>query len=98
MVLVRADYVVENPKDLEKVKTIVREFMEQVKKNEPNTISYRSLQEKENPTRFSHLVEFTDIEAEHLHKKSSYNKEFTSRLYPLCDGAPQFIYFNEVSL
>lgn len=98
MVFVRADYTIANSDDLELVKGIVREFMGQVGVNEPNTILYRSFQEKDNPKRFAHMVGFTDEKAEQIHKRSQYNKTFTTKLYPLCEKLPTFIYFDEVAL
>ncbi len=98
MVLVRADYIVSNSENVEQVKTIIREFMLKVKQNEPDTLRYRSFQEKVSPRRFSHLVGFKNEQAEQIHKNSIYNKEFTSKLYPLCEALPKFIYLDEVSL
>ncbi|TAI47817.1 putative quinol monooxygenase [Flagellimonas allohymeniacidonis] len=98
MIFVRADYKIRDSKDLEFVKIIIREFMAEIRANEPNTIMYRSFHEKEDPCRFSHLVGFTDEKAELVHKQTDYNKTFTSKLYPLCADMPNFINFQEVTL
>jgi quinol monooxygenase YgiN len=63
-------------------KQTIREFVDYVRANEPDTILYTSLQEKENPTRFLHYFIFRDEKAREIHSKSDGVNRFTSILYP----------------
>lgn len=81
---------------LDNVKTIIRDFIRGITKNEPGTIFYRSFQEKENPARFIHVMSFEDEKAQDIHRNSSYCREFVSKLYPLCTKAPEAVLYDEV--
>jgi quinol monooxygenase YgiN len=63
-------------------KQVIQEFVEHVRANEPDTLLYTSLQEKENPTRFIHYFIFRDEKARELHSSSEAVNRFTSILYP----------------
>jgi len=67
---------------LEICKQTIQEFVEYVRVNEPDTILYISLQEKENPTRFLHYFIFRDEQAREIHSNSDAVDRFTSVLYP----------------
>ena len=60
----------------------VQEFVEYVRANEPDTLLYTSLQEKENPNHFLHYFIFRDESARDLHGNSEAVKRFSSILYP----------------
>jgi quinol monooxygenase YgiN len=67
---------------LETCQTAIREFVEYVHANEPDTLLYTSLQEKENPNHFVHYIIFLDEKARDLHANSDAVKKFTTILYP----------------
>jgi quinol monooxygenase YgiN len=67
---------------LEVCKAAIQEFVEYVRANEPGTILYTSLQEKENPTRFIHYFIFQDERSREIHSNSDAVNRFTSVLYP----------------
>jgi quinol monooxygenase YgiN len=53
-----------------------------VRENEPDTLLYTSLQEKENRNHFLHYFIFRDENARDLHANSEAVNRFTSTLYP----------------
>jgi len=69
---------------------VVSRFVASVKDNEPGTRTYLALQDKENPSRFVHLMEFDDAEAEEFHRGTDWVKEFTRGLYPTLEGGISF--------
>ncbi|WP_136468190.1 putative quinol monooxygenase [Flagellimonas onchidii] len=85
------------PDSIETVKEIVGKFISKIEKNEPGTLFYKSFQQQDDPTYFTHVMTFTDSEAEMLHKKSTYCREFTDVLYPLCEIMPKPITQNEIN-
>jgi quinol monooxygenase YgiN len=60
----------------------IHEFIEYVRENEPDTLLYTSLQEKENRNHFLHYFIFRDENARDLHANSEAVNRFTSTLYP----------------
>lgn len=84
------------PESIEEVKAIVAKFIAAIEKNEPGTLLYKSFQQVDDPSYFTHVMAFQDSEAEMLHKKSSYCREFTDVLYPLCEIMPKAIGQNEI--
>ena len=83
--------------ELEEVKMLVREFVENIKLNEEDTLLYRALQESKDPTRFVHFMSFEDDYAEEQHRNSNYCEEFTDALIPLCEEEPVFIPLNRIA-
>ena len=71
-------------------KQVIQEFVEDVRANEPDTLLYTSLQEKENPTHFLHYFIFRDEKARELHSNSDTVNRFTSILYPNLVGSVEF--------
>jgi quinol monooxygenase YgiN len=60
----------------------IRKFVEFVRANEPKTILYVSLQERDDPTRFLHYFIFEDEAARDRHSNSIATNHFTGLLYP----------------
>lgn len=60
----------------------IREFIDYVRENEPDTLMYTSLQEKEKHNHFLHYFIFRDESARDLHANSEAVKHFTEILYP----------------
>ena len=67
---------------LDVCKQVIQDFVDYVRANEPDTILYTSLQEKENPTRFLHYFIFRDEKPREIHSNSDAVDRFTSILYP----------------
>ncbi|WP_420603462.1 putative quinol monooxygenase [Flagellimonas sp.] len=85
------------PESIEKVKEIVSKFISEINRNEPGTLFYKSFQQADDPTFFTHIMTFADSEAEMIHKKSTYCRAFTDVLYPLCEVMPKPITQNEIN-
>ena len=63
----------------------IREFVAYVKANEPDTtLRYEAWQEKDDPTKFTHIFTFRDQQAEDIHSESEAVKKFSGILYPQC--------------
>ena len=75
-------YFVVRDDTLEVCQKAIREFVDYVRENEPNTFLYTSLQEKENPNHFLHYFIFRDENARQVHANSEAVNRFTSTLYP----------------
>ena len=69
----------------------IQEFIDGIVAREPNTTIYHSYQDMDDPTRFFHLMRFTDAEAREYHVSSDHVKVFVDKLYPLCDEKPVFV-------
>ena len=67
---------------LEVCKQSIQEFIDYIRANEPDTILYTSVQEKENPTHFLHYFIFRDEKAREIHSRSEAVNRFTGVLYP----------------
>ena len=82
---------------IETVKGIVAKFISEINRNEPGTLLYKSFQQTDDPTSFTHIKTFMVSDAEMIHKKSAYCLEFTDVLYPLCKVMPKPITQNEIN-
>jgi quinol monooxygenase YgiN len=82
---------------IEEAKMLVREFVENIKLNEEDTLLYRALQEKSNPARFIHFMTFEDEYAENQHRNANYNEEFVQSIVPLCEDEPVFTDLNRLA-
>jgi quinol monooxygenase YgiN len=78
----RTAYFVVRDDALEICQNAIHEFVDYVRENEPDTLLYISLQEKEYPTHFLHYFIFRDEKAGELHANSDAVNHFTSILYP----------------
>jgi quinol monooxygenase YgiN len=75
-------YFVVRDDALQVCKNAIREFVDYVRENEPNTFLYTSLQAKQNPSEFLHYFIFRDENARQVHANSEAVSRFTSILYP----------------
>ncbi len=85
------------PEGLEKSLVAIRKFVNYVRANEPGTLRYEVLQERDEPTRFVHVFVFRDAEADSAHSESRAVKEFASVLYPECLAPVEFIDYELVA-
>jgi quinol monooxygenase YgiN len=60
----------------------IREFIAYIRANEPGTLRYTSLQERDDPTSFMHFFVFEDEAARERHASSEGVRRFTAVLYP----------------
>lgn len=88
-----ARYEIKN-ESLEVCKQTIQEFVDYVRANEPDTILYTSLHEKENPTRFLHYFIFRDEKAREVHSNSDAVNRFTVVLYPNLVAPVEFTEYN----
>lgn len=79
---------------LEVCQQAIREFVEYVRVNEPDTLLYTSLQEAGNPNHFFHYFIFKDEAARDLHANSDAVNQFTSILYPNLIAPVEFTEYN----
>jgi quinol monooxygenase YgiN len=87
-------YFVVREDKLEICQQVIREFIEYVRENEPDTILYTSLQEKEDPNHFIHYFIFKDEAARDLHANSEAVNRFTGVLYPNLVAPVEFTEYN----
>lgn len=74
---------------IEEVKRAITEFVDAVKKNEPDTLAYEAFHENDNVS-FVHFMTFKDENAETAHKTTPHVMKFVEILYPLCENEPVF--------
>lgn len=82
-----AEYAV-RPEEREAVEAAVREFLEAIALNEPET-GYRAFR-RERGLGYVHVMSFPDAAAEEAHRTASYTERFTDELYPKCTQSPAF--------
>ncbi len=58
---------------------------------EPGTLRDEVWQQHDDPTRFVHVLVFSDAEADHIHSESNNVKKFAGMLYPQCLAPVQFV-------
>jgi quinol monooxygenase YgiN len=76
-------------------KAAIKEFISQIRRKEPGTLFYSSLQESERPGKFAHFMIFTDRRPHEHHRNTSYLEGFVKKLYPLCMKEPEAVFLKE---
>ena len=74
--------------NLEEAKKSIRELIANVRENEPETLLYKSLQLKNDPTSFIHFIIFADDDAHLRHRSAIYVMEFVKKIYEFCPNEP----------
>lgn len=87
-------YFVVRDDALEICQKAIREFVDYVRANEPDTLLYTSLQEKEEPNHFLHYFIFRDEKSRDLHANSDAVNRFTGILYPNLVAPVEFTEYN----
>lgn len=82
---------------LDKVHSIIGDFLLEIQKNEPGTLLYKSFQQKDDPAQFIHVMIFKDEAAQLIHRQSTHCKTFVDALYPLCEADPQPAFYHEIT-
>ena len=86
------------PEGVDEVKAAIAEFVDHVRANEPGTMWYASWQQRDDPTRFTHLFIFADEAARTTHSSSDAEARFESAYGPhLVDGPVTFAEFDLVA-
>jgi len=75
---------------LDRVVAAVEEFVGEMRRSEPGTAVYLSLQDRVNPLRFMHLIVFEDERANDMHHDAPATRRFTERLTPELQGEVKF--------
>ncbi len=66
---------------------VLKEFVEGVRKNEPQT-NYHIYQVRDNKVQFIHMAGFADEQAEKKHHQAEYTQKFLADLKDLCETQP----------
>jgi quinol monooxygenase YgiN len=85
------------PESRAKCEQAIREFVDYIKANEPDTLLYTAMQENEDATSFLHYFIFKDEAAQERHANSDGVKQFTAVLYPECLEPVEFKMFKIVA-
>lgn len=75
----------------------IKTFVDEVTRKEGGTASYKSFQEKADPTRFTHHMAFRTPSAESYHQGTPWAKAFTAKLHPLCVEPPTLVEVVEIA-
>ena len=78
------------PESLPKCHQAIRDFVDYIQANEPDTRVYESVQESEGATSFLHYFIFENEAARRKHETSDGVKRFTGILYPELIGEVEF--------
>jgi quinol monooxygenase YgiN len=82
---------------LERCEAAIREFVAYIKANEPGTLLYTSVREKDDPTSFLHFFIFEDAAARERHRTSDAVRRFTDVLYPETLAGVEFVEYSGVA-
>lgn len=82
---------------LEECQATIAEFVAYVHANEPGTLLYNSLRQKDDPTRFLHTFIFRDEAAREIHASSDGVKRFTDILYPRLVAPVEFTEYSLIA-
>lgn len=85
------------PEALDKCKHAIREFIDYLRANEPQTLQYIAMQETDDATRFLHVFILADAAARDRHSNSDAVKRFTGALYPNCLAPVEFTEYSVVA-
>ena len=85
------------PESVEQCQAAIREFVDYVTRNEPQTRTYISLEEVDNRATFMNFFIFEDEAAEEHHANSEAVKRFTDILYPACIEPVKFTSYRLVA-
>jgi len=76
-------------------KAAIKEFVTQIRRKEPGTLFYSSLQERERPRKFVHFMIVADRRSNRDHRNTPYLEDFVKKLYPLCMKEPEAVFLRE---
>jgi quinol monooxygenase YgiN len=85
------------PGALEECQHAIREFVDAIRADEPETRMYLALNEQGDPTRFLHVFIFENDLARDRHANSAAVKKFTAILYPNCVAPVEFTEYARVA-
>ena len=83
-------------KKLAKVKDVLSEYVDAVKKNEPGTIDYKVFQDEDDSASFIHIMSFVDKNAKKTHEKTEHLKKLKKILVPISKGKSVYTTLMEV--
>lgn len=68
----------------------IRAYVDEVGRKEGGTARYEAYQDRNEPTRFTHLMAFRTPSAEDYHRKTAWHKRWMETLAPLCSKPPTY--------
>ncbi|MFK7900260.1 MAG: putative quinol monooxygenase [Cyclobacteriaceae bacterium] len=75
---------------------LVRDFVNHVRSNEPETLFYHCIQSEDNPCEFVLMMAFANEAAEERHQESEKSEDFGEKLLLLCTKDPEHQLFSTV--
>ena len=75
--------------NVEKVKNLIKKFLDNIMENEPGTLYYEALQE-DDLVSFIHIITFKDDKARKFHESTPYIQHYVEELNPLLEVEPTF--------
>ena len=70
------------PESRARCEAAIREFVDAVRANEPETLHYTSLRQGDGEDTYLHVMAFADERAEERHRSSDWVRQFVAVLYP----------------
>lgn len=80
---------------LQEAKKTIRKLIASIRENEPDTLLYKSLQLKNDPTSFIHFIIFANDDAHMRHRSAPYVIEFVKKIYEYCPNEPYPIFLDK---
>ena len=84
------------PDKLEEISPVIKTFIKAAQADVKHVAHYSGYQYANDPTKFIHLMVFTDVQNEKSHQQANYTKIFVKALYPNCQIQPVFQEISEI--
>jgi quinol monooxygenase YgiN len=85
----KVEYQLKSSK-LEEILPVIKTFIKAAQADVKHVAHYSGYQYASDPTKFIHLIVFTNAQNEKFHQQAGYTKTFVEALYPNCQIQPVF--------